>query len=121
MSATTFQPARVTNQRFLNFVPPPHDLLHAAHLPQAPILQLTGQLFVWHFCDFVSAGHFLPPYLAFLVTLRVVVCLPPPQVLEHFGQPAHGDTAQSIGHFFLLHTLDCESAGHLTPPFFAAT
>ena len=60
--------------------------LHGAHLLHAPILQSTAQLFVRHFRDFFSAGHFLPPYLAFVVTLRVVVCLPPPQVFEQDGK-----------------------------------
>jgi hypothetical protein len=111
----------VVTLRALDLMPPPHFLLHELHFAHEPILQLTGHFFVLHFCDFLSAGHFLPPLAALVVTLRLVVCVPPPHFLEHDGQPAHGDTAQSTGHFFVLHTLDWASAGHLFPPFLGLT
>ena len=62
---------------------------------------------------------YLPPYLASVITLRVVVCAPPPQVFEHDGQPAHGETTQLTGQCFVLHAFDCESAGQRLPPFLA--
>ena len=59
---------------------------------------------------------YLPPYFAAVITLRVVVCAPPPQVFEHDGQPAHGETTQLTGQCFSLHAFDSETFGQLLPP-----
>jgi hypothetical protein len=102
--------------RDLDFTPPPHFLEQDSQEFQELSMQCTGQLCVWHFCVLLSAGHALPPYLAVVVTVRLVVCAPPPQVFEHDGQPAHGETTQLTGQCFSLHAFDSETFGQLLPP-----
>lgn len=111
----------VTTRRVLVWVPPPHFLLHAVQAFHELILQWTGQPLVRHDRDLARDGQPLPPYFGLVVILRVVFCVPPPQVFEHAGQPFHDDTAQSIGQCFELQTLVCLRLGHLTPPYLAET
>ena len=111
----------VLTVRVRGWMPPPQSLLHLPYAAHALTTQWTGQPRVLHFCVFFrGCGHALPPYAFATSTLRVVVCVPPPQVLEHDGQPAHDATTQSTGQCFELQTLVPESDGHVSPPFFAA-
>jgi hypothetical protein len=53
----------------------------------------------------ISAGQAMPPFAAGVVTVRVRVWVPPPQVAEQVDQSLQGLTAQStaIGHAWVLH------------------
>jgi len=119
LSAPHFSPPNcgcLVTLRDLDFTPPPHFLEQDSQEFQELSRQCTGQLCVWHFCVLLSAGHALPPYLAGVTTVRVVVCAPPPHVFEHDGQPAHGETTQLTGQCFSLHAFDSETFGQLLPP-----
>ena len=55
--------------RVFDFVPPPQDLEHLPHAPQAECWQLTGQRLVLHTAFILSAPHLSPPNWGCLVTL----------------------------------------------------
>lgn len=74
--------------------PVPHCLEHADH---GPVTQL-GHLWVLHFCVCDKTGHAAPPKADCVMTVRVDVCEPPPQVAVHLDQADHADTVQAMGH-----------------------
>jgi hypothetical protein len=61
--------------------PWPQVLLQADQAVQAPWTQSTGQELRLQFWEEVRTGHSLPPLATAVVTLRVRVWEPPPQVL----------------------------------------
>ena len=63
-----------------NLWPDPHVVLQADHVPAAPTAQSIGHVIAPHACIWVSAGHALPPDSALLLTTRVRLLLPVPQV-----------------------------------------
>ena len=80
-------------------VPLPQGLLHMLQSLQALTWQFTGMAHAWVLHARVSrrAGQARPPLIGGWVTVRVRVCIPPPQALLHMLQPLQALTWQSTG------------------------
>lgn len=68
-----------------------------------------------HVCVCVVTGHAAPPLAAGVVTVKVCVCEPPPQLALHPDQPDQVPT-QSTGQPCTLHGCVCGETGHEAPP-----
>jgi hypothetical protein len=97
-------------------VPVPQVLVQRGQPDHDDTTQSTGHFFVLQTADEESAAHFLPPYLAWRVILRLRVFLPPAQVLLQPVHAPHEPTVQSIGHLSLLHVRFWSSFGQPLPP-----
>jgi hypothetical protein len=77
--------------------PVPQDWLQSLHAPQSPTTQGREQGVVLQSASSVKAGHPAPPLAAGVITVRVRVCLPPPQVAEQVEKSDQPLTTQSCG------------------------
>jgi len=102
-------------------LPSPHDLLHVLHAVQSPTRQSTGHVVRKHaiVCD--TCAHAAPPKWASRTMLRVCVCSPSPQLVEHLLQPVKTVISQSIGHAPVPHARVWRSSGQVFPPNAAST
>jgi len=72
-------------------------------------------------CVIANDGQAAPPLAEGVIILRVLVCMPPPQRVEHSLQLDQPLTWQSTGHACVLHDCCITSSGHAVPPLAAAT
>jgi len=86
--------ALVLTVRLRVCVPLPQDFVHMPHLPQLFTAQLTLQLCVLHFLLSESFGHAVPPCTAFVLIVRLRVCVPLPQDFVHLPHLPQPFTAQ---------------------------
>ena len=82
----------------------------------------TGHTSVLHSWVPDSAPHAVPPFAASVVTVRVWIWKPVPQVTEQVSQSLHPEVAQLTvaGHSSVLHSRVPDRAPHAVPPFAAA-
>jgi hypothetical protein len=82
--------------RVRNCIPPPQALLHMLQSLQALTWQSTGMAHGWVLQSRVSlsGGQAWPPLVGGWVTVRVRVCVPPPQALLHMLQALQALTWQ---------------------------
>jgi hypothetical protein len=101
-------------------IPPPQVLLHALNSLQSLTWQFTGIAHGWVLHARVSrrTGQAIPPFIGCCVTVRVRVCIPPPQVLLHALNSLQSLTWQSTGiaHGWVLHARVSLSGGQARPP-----
>jgi hypothetical protein len=109
--------------RVLNFRGVPWasgELQLAAQAPypdQALTLQSMGHSNLLHETVLEKVGQAMPPYLALVTTVRVLVLRPVvPQVLVQASYPVQAVTLQSIGQAWRLQVRVWRSVVHLAPP-----
>jgi hypothetical protein len=102
------------------WVPVPQVLEHVDHSVNADTMQSTAQLAVLQSWDLVCAGHAAPPppfeEEGSVTMLRVLVCLPEPQVLVQAAQADQPDTLQSTGQAAVLQLRLWSRDRQSTPP-----
>ena len=77
----------------------PHEL-------QSEVVHDCGQANVLHDDDSISGMQFLPPNAGSRSTVRLRICIPPPQVTEQWDHAVHVVTRQSTGQKSVLHVRD---------------
>ena len=84
--------------------PTPHDLLHVVQAVQPRVTQFTEQACVLQRRELEALpGHWLPPcFGAGLLQVRVRVCVPEPQDLEHALYAPYADQPPSMGQCCVL-------------------
>ena len=107
--------ARVT-LRDRDFVPKPHDCVHALNELQSEMAQLMAQSSVLHSRLSLRSGHTAPPFSACCTTVRERCCVPPPHDLVHVLHGVHGDTEQCTAHDPRSHWRVVSREGHSAPP-----
>ena len=85
-------------------------------MDQEEILQCTGQSPRLHILELLRDGQLRPPVAGTVVTVRVWVCEPTPQDLEHSAQGAQAETTQLMAQALVLHCLVWERAEQPRPP-----
>jgi hypothetical protein len=112
--------AGVVTVRVRVWVPPPQVAEQVDQSLQGLTAQSTGIGHAWvlHVWVSVSAGQAIPPLAGWVVTVRVRVCIPPPQAAEQADQSLQGLTAQSTGttHAWVLQSWLSVRAGQAIPP-----
>ena len=83
--------------------PVPHDLVQVDQALKADTTQWPAQACSLHVRTWRRYGHFLPPKLAGLLTLRIFHCVPAPHDLVQPVQGPKASTLQSTGHSRVLH------------------
>ena len=97
-------------------IPPPHDLEHLFHGFHIDTSQSIGQTLVLHGHVRFSFGHSFPPCIGAVVTCRLLMIKPPPQVCVQPDALPQLDTAQSTGQLKFPHGRCCKVGGHDFPP-----
>jgi hypothetical protein len=83
---------------------------------QVETTQSTGQAWLLQDCIFALAPQAMPPWAAAVVTVRVLVWEPPPQVEVQADQAAHWDCTQWTGQTLLLHSWVSVDTPQALPP-----
>jgi hypothetical protein len=97
--------------------PPPHVLEQADQADHSETPQSIGHAAVLHAWFWFKAGQAVPPLAADVTTVRVWVCEPPPQRVEHADHADHSLTTQLTGHGIVLQSCFCSNSGQALPPF----
>lgn len=114
--------AGVLTVRVRLWVPPPHVFEHIPNSLQSFHWQSTG---TGHACSLqawvslIGPWHSIPPFDAGVFTVRVRLCVPPPQVFEHVPNALQSFHSQSTGtgHACSLHAwLSLVGPSHSMPP-----
>jgi hypothetical protein len=90
--------------------------VHALNADQPETLQSTGQENALHRIDVDSIGQVTPPLLTSVRMLLVLVWVPTSHVFVHIVDKVQPETLQSTGQANLLHRIDVDSDGQVTPP-----
>ena len=101
-------------------VPPPHVALQTLHSPQSDNWQSTGHDESLQLCVSSSGPQATPPFAAAVVTVRDLLCVPPPHVALQAVHALQTDNWQSTGHGESLQLCVSSRAPQATPPFAAA-
>lgn len=113
--------AGVTTVRVRRVYPLPQESEHGVQAPQVDTTQSTAHGLVLQPWDSTSGGQGTPPKLAWVMTVRVRVCWPPPQLRVQVDQVPQSDTTQSMAQGWSLHgRFSLKLVGHGAPPLAAA-
>ena len=69
--------------RVLEVVPPPHSDVQSVQCDQGVVLQSISHGSVLQLFAADKEGHFAPDPLGWVITVRVLRCIPPPHNSEH--------------------------------------
>ena len=97
-------------------VPWPQVWEHADHAVQTDCTQCTGHGAAWQISAWDVGPQATPPLAVKVWMERWRHRVPVPQVTEHPPHGVHSDVSQSTGHVWALHSCDCDSGAHSTPP-----
>jgi hypothetical protein len=100
----------------LVITPPPQVAVHALHALHALTTQSTGQGWVLQGCVSVRIGQGAPPLAAGVITVLVLVRMPPPQDAVQSLHRLQSLTTQSTGQGCSLQGIVSESIGQGVPP-----
>ena len=92
-------------------------LLHVPHPVHDDIVQSTGQECPLHALLCVSAPQDVPPHAGWVVTERVRLCEPLPQLLVHWSYAVQSAMMHATGQHCVLHARISLRLGHAVPPY----
>ena len=103
-------------ERLRDWRPLPQDFVHSVHEAHCDNTQCTGHGRLLHSRTSTRPLQSMPPYALGVTMLRVRVCWPKSQVVEHAPQSEKEDAMQSTGHGALLHARVSDISVQASPP-----
>jgi len=92
------KPAPPTTERLRVCRPRPHETEHSLQSLKFDTSQSIGHGCTLHDWSDVRVGHALPPWREAVVTVRLRLCTPVPQLVVHVDHCSQVEVAQSTGH-----------------------